>query len=136
MKAKKCIKDSKLNSENLFCLEWFHCDKLPPRSEENKLRSIKVVNQDGDSVYYSYGYKAWLWWLSVNIYDEPGRPEVTRWARLDEGNGNKCRQQDLLVEKIKREFAIKIVSALRNASFKQCMTLNIAIEEVTKALDV
>ena len=57
-------------------------DRLPEPSDENKLQSVKVINQDGDSVYYSYGYKRWVWYLSVNHEEENAYPVVTSWAYL------------------------------------------------------
>ena len=59
---------------------------LPRPSVENKLQSVKVINQDGDSVYYSYGYKRWYWWLSVNFEEERAYPRVDRWAEFEQHN--------------------------------------------------
>ena len=62
---------------------WIPCtERLPEPSNENKLQSVKVINQDGDSVYYSYGYKRWEWYLSVNFEEECPQPLVTHWQHL------------------------------------------------------
>ena len=62
---------------------WIPCtERLPEPSNENKLQSVKVINQDGDSVYYSYGYKRWEWYLSVNFEEECSQPLVTDWQYL------------------------------------------------------
>lgn len=55
---------------------------LPEKSKENRKQSVKVINQDGDSVYYSYGYKTWVWWLVVDYEQERINPKVTHWRPL------------------------------------------------------
>ena len=64
---------------------------LPRPSDENKLQSVKVINQDGDSVYYSYGYKRWDWWLSVNFNEERAYPRVDGWAEFEQHNAEVSR---------------------------------------------
>ena len=68
--------------------EWISGKILPAPNKKNPLRSIKVINQDGDSVYYSYGYKKWDWWLAVNYEEEGVAPAVTHWMPLPKPPGS------------------------------------------------
>ena len=54
-------------------------DILPAKDSLNNKISIKVINQDGDSVYYSYGYNRWH---DVNQETEGVYPVVNHWLHV------------------------------------------------------
>ena len=65
---------------DLLMGEWYDKDTLPPPSEENKLQSVKVITDEGDAAYYSYGYKRWEWWVAVDFEQEPQYPVFKQWT--------------------------------------------------------